>query len=137
MVSEPTDVEKRLVDGEALDERGDRLDDVEHEPRHPGVLTHVRGDEGRPGRPASCLDDGHGRPDTELARLVARGGYDTAIPQAPDHDGHAPQRRVAQTLDLDVEGVHVDVQKPLGERRLDHHPPPSGCDHRMRSMLQP
>src|SRR5258708_10424963 len=51
----------------------------------------------------------HGRPDTELARFVARRRHDAALPGSADGDWLAAEIRIIPLLDGRVEGVHVDV----------------------------
>lgn len=49
-------------------------------------------------------------------RLIARRGDDASRPDPPDRDGNPDEVRVGETLYLDEERIHVDVEDGLGER---------------------
>jgi hypothetical protein len=64
-------------------------------------------------------DRRHRRADTELSRLVARGGHDTAFAGTAHGDGLAAQFRIVTLFDGRVKRVHVDVNDlavPCGHR---------------------
>ena len=104
------DVEERLVDGQALDERRGVLEHLEH--RRAGVdvgREPGRHDDGVGAQPPGLVP-AHRRAHAERLGLVAGGEHDAAA----DDDRAAPQAGVVALLDGGVEGVEIGVQ----DRRL-------------------
>jgi hypothetical protein len=104
------EVEEGLVDREALDQRGEALEDREDLARdlavgvvprreHDGVRAHAQGVGHRLGGAAA-----------EAAGLVAGGRDHAAVATAADEHREAAQLGSVADLDRGEEGVHVDVQ---------------------------
>jgi hypothetical protein len=142
-------VDVDLVDAAVFDQWGDRAHRGLEEPRIGAVLVEVDRQQHGIGRQLRRLHHAHGRMHAERARLVGRGGDDTAArvvaqpgvapcavgqglglvpPAAADHHRPAAQVGIAQQLDRRIERVHVEVgDQPRGgghvrPRELYKHP---------------
>ncbi len=115
MEPEAGDVEERLVEREPLDERRELAEHREDLLRDPPVLGMVRRDHDQAGTGPPGGPHRHGGADAERTGLVGGGGDDPPRTAAADDHRPGPERRVAKTLDLDEEGVHVDVEDRLAE----------------------
>ena len=104
------DVEERLVDREAFDERRVAVEDVEDLRAHLVVAAARRRHDDRLRAAAERLGHRHRRAAAEHARLVRRRGDDAAPRRAADEHGLAAQRGIVVLLDGREEGVHVDVE---------------------------
>ncbi len=113
----PGDIEERLVDRDALDQRREVGEDGHHLIGQTLVLPEMTPDEGQPGAEPFGPPAGHARDHAERLRLV-RGGEDD--PTA-DRDGPAAKRRVEKLLDRGIEGVEVGVQD--GGLAVERHRP--------------
>ena len=108
---QPADVEERLVDRQALDQRRRVAEDLEHRLARLGVGGHARRDDDRVGAEPPPLAAAHRRLDAARLRLVARGEHHPAA-----HDDRlAAQPRVVALLDRRVERVQIGVED-LGDR---------------------
>ena len=102
----PADVEERLVDGEALDERGGVLEDSVERLARLRIGGHARRHDDRLGAETSRPGAAHGRAHAPSLGLVARGEHDAP---ADDH-GAATEARVVPLLDRGEERIGVGVQ---------------------------
>ncbi len=91
METETGDVEKRLVDGEPLDGRGELLENREDVTRRLGVRRVVRGHEAGVGAASSRFGNRHCRTDAELASLVRGRGDDAPVAEPADDDRDAAE----------------------------------------------
>ena len=103
---EPADVEERLVDGEALDERRRVVEHREDRLARLGVRRHPRRDDDRVRAQAARLAAAHRRAHAVRLRLVARGEHDPAA----DDDRPAAQSRIVALLDRREECIEVGVE---------------------------
>ncbi len=109
---EAANVEERLVDREALDERRRVVEDLVHRLACLRVGRHSRPDDDRVRAQAARPRSAHRRADAEGLRLVAGREHDTG---ADDH-GPAAEMRIVPLLDGRVERVEVGVE----DRRVAH-----------------
>src|SRR5690606_28160316 len=104
------DVEERLVGGDRLDHRGDRVEDLHHALGDLGVLPVTGRDDRRlraePPRPAHR----HGRVDAERPGLIGGAEHHAAPGGRADDHRAAVQLGPFEQLDAGEEGVHVDVE---------------------------
>ena len=108
----PAHVEERLVDREALDQRGRVLEHLEHRLARLDVGREPRLDDDRVRAEAARLPAAHRGADPERLGLVARREHDAA---AHDH-GAAAQAGIVALLDRREERIEVGVEN----RRLRH-----------------
>ena len=113
IAAHPADVEERLVDGEALDQRGGVLEDPVERLARLRVGGHARRHDHRPGTEAAGPCAAHRRPNAEGFRLVARGQHDAP---ADDH-GQPAEARVVPLLDRCEERIRIGME----DRRLAPH----------------
>ena len=108
--SHPTDVEERLVDRHAFDERRGVLEDLEDRLARLDVRRHSRRDDDRRRAETASSRPTHRRSHAVGLRLVARREHDSRA------DDHRPAAKtwVVSLLDRRVEGVDVGVK----DRRL-------------------
>ena len=99
-------VEERLVDRDALDQRGGALEHREHGPARLGVRRHAGLDHHGVGAQQAGLAAAHGAAHAARPGLVA-GGHDHP---APDDDRAPAEAGVVALLDRREEGVEVGVQ---------------------------
>ena len=109
----PADVEERLVDGEALDERRGVLEDPVERLARLRIGGHAWRDDDRFGAETARPGSAHGRAHSVGLGLVARGEHDAP---ADDHWA-AAEARVVPLLDRGKECIGVGVQ----DRRLVPH----------------
>lgn len=104
------DVEKRLVERQALDQRRELVKDREHLLRHFLVAAHARWNAHRVGTAAQRFAHRHRRVHAEAAHLVTGRGYDAPAPRAADDDGFALQLWIVVLFDGRVKRIHVHMQ---------------------------
>ena len=102
----PADVEERLVDREALDERGGVLEDSVELLARLRIGGHARRNDDRFGAETSRPGAAHGRAHAPSLRLVARGEHDAP---ADDHRA-ATEARVVTLLHRREERIGVRMQ---------------------------
>ncbi len=101
------DIEKRLVDRDALDQRCHVIEDLEHCLARCGVGPESRVDEDQVGTQPFRFVPGHRRVDAESFCLVARRKNDAA---PADRHSFALQGRVVALFDGGVERVEVGME---------------------------
>ena len=107
------DVEIGLVERQRLDQRRHLTIDREDLRRHRTVLLEFGPDDDQMGTQAHGVRHRHGRPNAELARLVAGRRDDApAGRRSAHHHRLAPKRRVVALFHGCVEGIHVHMQNP-------------------------
>ena len=100
------DVGKRLIDGDALDQRREIIEHRDRRVTEPLVLVKMPVDEDQVGTELARPPPRHRAMNAERFRLVG-GGKDHA---APDRNRLSTQRRVEHLLDRGIEGVEVGMQ---------------------------
>ena len=126
MRDDAADVEERLVGRDRLDERRERTEDRHHLAALLAVAVEARREEHAVGTRAPRPRHRHRRVHAEAARLVARGGDDTARAEAADDHRLPDERRILELLHRRVERVEVDVQ----DRRIARGQPGRPVDVR-------
>lgn len=112
--------EKCLVDGERLDQRGERLHRAAHLAADAHILGHVRPDHDCGRAERQRLEHRHCRTHAIGARDVA-GGRDHAAFAAADDHGLVGKLRIVAFLDGRIEGVAIDVREiERGKRAMTH-----------------
>ena len=106
-------VEKRLIDRERFDERGQAAHLGPHGPADFAIFRHVRADHDRIGAGSERLEHRHRRAHAVEPRDIAAGQHDAARAAADDHRAFG-QFLVSVLLDCRVEGVAVQ----MGEREI-------------------
>ena len=129
--AQAADLEERLVDRDALDERGGVVEDVEHVAARLGVRVHPGRDDDRVGAQPQRLAPAHGGAHALGLGLVAAGQYD---PAADDRRTSA-QARVVALLDRREERVEVGVQHGAFGHVFDCFTCAIDEDRRIRSHL--
>jgi len=114
----PAHVEERLVGRDGLDERRERAEDPHHLAALLAVAVEAWREEHTLGASAPRPRHRQCRVHAESARLVARGGDDTARAEASDDHRTAADGGIVELLHRRVERVEVDVQ----DRRRAGHP---------------
>ena len=115
---EAADVEERLVDRDALDERRGPLEHLEHRLAGLGVGRHPGRDDDQVGAEPPGEAPAH-RPAHAVRLGLVAGGEDDA---AADRDRPAPQRRVVALLDGREEAVQVRMKdRRQLRRRITSH----------------
>ena len=109
---QPADIEERLVDRDAFDERRGVAEDLEHSLARLRVRRHSGWDHDRVAGTGAGPAAAHRGAHAERLRLIAGGQHDAT---ADDH-GPAAKARIVALLDGRVERVEVGVQ----DRRLRH-----------------
>ena len=108
--SVPGDVGERLVDGDALDQRGEVAEHRDRRVAEPLVLVEMAADEDQLRAELARPPPRHAAAHAERPRLV--GGREHHA--AADRDRLAAQRRVEQLLDRRIEGVEVGMEDRRG-----------------------
>ena len=103
-------IEERFVQGDALDEGGERPEHLVDATAVVAVQVVTTGEEHRLRAQPPGPRRGHRRVHAARARLIGARGDDPPIPCPPHDHGHPRQRRVVQHLHRRVERVHVDVE---------------------------
>src|SRR5581483_1123219 len=107
------EIEKRLVDGQRLDQRRELLHRLAHRAPHARIFAHVRPHHDGVGAAAQGFEHRHRRSHAVGPRHIAGGGDDAALAAADNHR-FIGNRRVIAFLDGGVEGVAIDMRD--GER---------------------
>ena len=101
-------IEKRLVDRERLDQRGQRQHQLPDLAADARIFVHVRPDHARMRAQPKRLEHRHRRSHPVGARRIAGCG-DDAAPSAADDHRLGGKRGIVAFLDRGIEGVAVDV----------------------------
>ncbi len=104
------DVEKRLVECQRFDERGDRGEDAVHVGADRRVQRMITRQEDGLGAQPFGGDAGQRRPHPVATGLVRCRSNHSPGTGTPDDDGLADEIGTSSQLDADVERVHVDVE---------------------------
>ena len=102
-------VEECFVDGERFDEVGVVVEDVVYLHGHLFIYVHTPGYEDKFRTEFHGTCGSHRRTNSELACLVAGGGYNAPFFAPADGNGFAAQRGIVALLHGSVKGIHVDV----------------------------
>ena len=104
------DIQERLIERQALHQRGDLAEHAEHQRRDFLVALHARTHAHRVGAQAQRLAHRHGGAHAKAAHFVAGRGHDAAAAAPADDHRQAGERGIVVLLDGRVERVHVDMQ---------------------------
>src|SRR5690348_1473808 len=100
------DVGERLVDGDALDVRGEVAEDSDGGVAEPLVFAEMSANKYEGGTELLCAPSRHPAADAEGSRFVGRRENNTSA----DGDRLAAQARIKQLFDRRVEGVEIRVE---------------------------
>ena len=104
------DIEKRLVQRQAFDQRRKFMKNRKDLFRHLFVARHSRRHADGLRAAAQCLAHGHGGADAEAAHRIAGRRHHPPAARAADDQGLALELRAILFFHGRIEGVHVDVQ---------------------------
>ncbi len=110
----PGDVEEGLVQGDALHQRGEIVEDFVELHADLGVAGEASRQEDGVRAPPAGFDRGHGRVDAEGPGFVGAGGDHPPVPRPTDNDGLAGQGGIVEDFDGGEESVEVDVHDGAG-----------------------